>query len=82
MGSSGGMQAPALELATGRTGGQGRVAACREWQSGLRGGAGRGKIAPLLRYARLAQLVERRPYKANVGGSIPSARTISEAGLA
>jgi hypothetical protein len=27
--------------------------------------------------ARLAQLVERRPYKANVGGSIPSARTIS-----
>jgi hypothetical protein len=26
--------------------------------------------------ARLAQLVERRPYKANVGGSIPSARTI------
>lgn len=25
--------------------------------------------------ARLAQLVERRPYKANVGGSIPSART-------
>jgi hypothetical protein len=27
--------------------------------------------------ARLAQLVERRPYKANVGGSIPSARTKS-----
>ncbi len=24
----------------------------------------------------LAQLVERRPYKANVGGSIPSAPTI------
>src|SRR3977135_2162702 len=28
----------------------------------------------------LAQLVERRPYKANVGGSIPSAPTIQPAG--
>ena len=27
------------------------------------------------RYAFLAQLVERRPYKANVGGSTPSGRT-------
>ena len=29
-------------------------------------------------YGCLAQLVERRPYKANVGGSIPSAPTINQ----
>jgi hypothetical protein len=31
------------------------------------------------RFGCLAQLVERRPYKANVGGSIPSAPTKIEA---
>ena len=51
-----------------------RFLACRvEWGVGVS-----VPFASSFPDARLAQLVERRPYKANVGGSIPSARTINQ----